>query len=141
MDDRDNRERYLNPAKFYGELIERAQGVDELADSLAQLLADDVAVWRDGRLYFIRQLVEAVNGLKIEIYPNEYPPPHFHVRGGDIDAVFDIRSGDLLSGEVGNRERKLIKVWHSHASSKLIKIWNETRPTGCSVGPIADFDP
>ena len=48
----------------------------------------------------IKQLVARVNGLKIEVYSNEHPPPHFHVKSPNINASFDIESCSLLQGDL-----------------------------------------
>lgn len=72
--------------------------------------------------------------LKIEIYPDEHPPPHFHVKSPNIDASFNIESCNLLKGEIEGRDKKKIEYWHKHAKPLLIEIWNSTRPTNCTVG-------
>ena len=82
----------------------------------------------------IKQLVARVYGLKIEVYSNEHPPPHFHVKSPNINASFDIESCSLLQGDLDSRDRKKIQFWHKHAKSLLIEAWNSTRPTNCTVG-------
>ena len=37
-------------------------------------------------------------GMVITMYVSEHPPPHFHVRHGEMRAVFDIQTGELLKG-------------------------------------------
>lgn len=37
-------------------------------------------------------------------------------------------------GEVGSQEFKKIRYWHKFAKKELVTVWNETRPTDCTVG-------
>lgn len=80
----------MTPYDMIDEQISQARTLEELNQVLYILLNGDFAVWDDGSLYSIRQLVARFSGLKVEIYSKEHPPPHFHVKGGDVDAVFSI---------------------------------------------------
>lgn len=126
--------------RYVYELIARklknADSLEELTKGLEHLLNGGYAIWEDGELYSIRQLVAKVNGLKIEIYSNEHPPPHFHIKGGNINAAFSIIDCEQLEGKVSRREKELIKWWHKQGKDRLIDIWNSTRPTNCPVGEI-----
>lgn len=113
-----------------------ANNLNEMAESLFELLNGNFSVWQDGSLYIIKQLVAMQKGLKIEIYPNEHPPPHFHVKCGEINVSFSIEHCELLEGKLDGRRTSLIKWWHKRSKDKLIDIWNKTRPSDCSVGPI-----
>jgi hypothetical protein len=122
--------------EFFTNRIAAAQNLDELTVVLQQMLSENLAVWEDGSLLNIKKLVARVEGLRIEIYADEHPPPHFHVKAPGIDATFDIRSCELLRGTVPGRERRLIEWWHRRGRSLLVRLWNQTRPTDCPVGPI-----
>ncbi|TMN95148.1 DUF4160 domain-containing protein [Pseudoalteromonas sp. S558] len=126
----------MNPYQLIADKLSNAESLEELTKGLEHLLSGGYSIWEDGELYSIRQLVAKVNGLKIEIYSNEHPPPHFHVKGGDIKASFSIIDCEQLEGKVGRREKALIKWWHSKGKEKLIEIWNSTRPSDCTVGAI-----
>lgn len=128
----------MNP---YEELEERAKSAETLADSagvLSDLLSGGYSVWVDGSLYNIKQLVARVRGLQIHIYAREHPPPHFHVKGGHVDAVFSLDNCTLIRGHLDGRERALVLWWYQRSRPRLVAVWNETRPTDCSVGPIID---
>jgi hypothetical protein len=121
--------------KIVEQRIEEADSLSELAFILKNLLAYH-AVWEDGSLYSIRKLVAYVDGLKIEIYHDEHPPPHFHVTAADLNASFTIEGCKLLEGSIGGREKRIVEWWYKRSRAKLIHIWNETRPSDCKVGPI-----
>lgn len=115
-----------------------ATSLDESIGALTLLLSSGVAVWDDGSLYSIRQLVGKVNGLKIEVFAKEHPPPHFHISGGGIDATFSLTTCELLQGKISGREAALVKWWYDRSRSNLISAWNQSRPTDCPVGPVSE---
>ena len=90
----------------------------------------------DGLVLETRQLVERIDGVKIEIYANEHPPPHFHVIAGDKRASFSIETGELLEGSLDKRGNKIVEYYHTIRKQNLIDIWNKTRPDGCVVGRV-----
>lgn len=116
--------------------IQAAATLEELAEPLEELLGFGHDVWRDERLMIQKALVDSVRGVRIEINPREHPPPHFHVKGEGFSASFCIQTGSLLEGELRPRQDRLIRWWFERSQPKLVKVWNETRPTDCPVGPI-----
>jgi Domain of unknown function (DUF4160) len=122
----------------------------ELADPATLDGIDEWALWLEailhGPCYILtragepillqgKQLVERLAGLKIEIHPDEHPPPHFHVRSPQVNASFAIEDCRLIKGNAPSEAIEKIRYWHKHSKQKLIDIWNETRPTDCQVGP------
>lgn len=85
-----------------------------------------------------RHRVGDLNGWKIEIYSDEHPPAHFHVKGPDVSFSVGIRDGKIVDGNPSNKEIRTIMNWYSNPGNKkrLVDIWNETRPDGCPVGAI-----
>ncbi len=84
---------------------------------------------------FRKVLVDRLNGVKIEIFLNEHPPPHFMVKFQGLTANYTIK--DCLringSGEVVRFEHNILMWWKAN-KQKLIDIWNERRPSNCPVG-------
>jgi hypothetical protein len=109
--------------------VENAVDLDQLSSSLEELLGGPYGMLPNGELYSIKVRVDRVSGVRIIIRPNDHPPPHFHVRGQDFDASFDIDSGNLRKGQVDPAYFHKIKWWHKRAKGKLLEVWNETRPT------------
>jgi hypothetical protein len=115
--------------------IDTATSVEDLAEILKHLLAEH-SVSDNGKLVSIRALVEFIRGLRIEIFHTEHPPPHFHVKSADVDAIFSILDGKYIKGSIAGRERRIIEWWYFRSRSKLVQFWNETRPSNCPIGPI-----
>jgi len=116
---------------------EKLETFDDHAAWLEAILHNPCNVWEeDGEMFLIeiRQLIARVNGLKIEVYSNEHPPPHFHVKSPNVNASFDIENCSLLEGNIEGRDKKKIQFWHKYAKPLLIEAWDSTRPTNCSVG-------
>ena len=79
-------------------------GPDEWAEWLLDLgsgLCD--VVERDGELVLLevrRRVAVIDHGMRVEIYPGEHAPPHFHVKSESINASFSIDDCSLLRGNV-----------------------------------------
>jgi hypothetical protein len=82
-----------------------------------------------------------VKGLAIVVWADEHPPPHFHVKYQGMDASFSIVDGTRLPGGRGlEKYERTIRSWWEHNQTKLIEVWNTTRPSDCPVGPILARD-
>ncbi len=86
-----------------------------------------------------RRLVDIVRGIKIEIFPMEHTPPHFHVKSANIDASFRIDNCMRLNGSISHKEELAIRYWWQRAKPHLIGVWNDTRPTDCIVGKYQEL--
>jgi hypothetical protein len=113
------------------------EDLEEWALWLEPILHNDCAIFeRNGESFLIetKQLVARLDGLRIEIYPDEHAPPHFHVKSPGLDASFTIDDCRLLKGNPDSHVIRKVQFWHRHAKRELISVWNLTRPTDCVVG-------
>lgn len=85
--------------------------------------------------YNTRALVDRFEGLKVEIFANDHPPPHFRVKYQDSTANFRISDCRRMNGK-GKilRYQKNIEFWWGQNKQKLISEWNARRPGDCPVG-------
>lgn len=85
-------------------------------------------------VYFEKAHVGELGGLKMQIYSNEHPPPHFHVKYNGQENSFRIDDASPLypNGDL-KKWFKNIKKWHK---MELMSAWNDLRPEYCPVGPI-----
>lgn len=120
------------------ERTESASSIEDATAILEELLSGGYSIWDDGSLYFIKQLVAKVNNLRIEVFPDEHPPPHFHVVYPGVNASFALADGSLIKGQIGRREHGLVKWWYDRKRSLVIKAWNDSRPSDCQVGPFVE---
>ncbi|MFM8330443.1 MAG: DUF4160 domain-containing protein [Candidatus Methylumidiphilus sp.] len=104
----------------------------DLIDGLAVEFQNGLIDGQGCRL-LTEETVTNFNGLKIQIFSNEHPPPHFRVAYGGETANFSIKDCTKLNGDLKKWERN-IRAWHSDNKDKLIEIWNKARPSDCPVG-------
>ena len=69
--------------------------------------------------------VARINKMSIKIWPDEHPPPHFHVKFAGEDASFGIADCKRLPNVKGLENL-----------CRLVDVWNSTRPSDCQVGAI-----
>jgi hypothetical protein len=89
-------------------------------------------------VYMEKAGVGELGGSKMQIYSNEQPPPHFHVKYNGQENSFRIDDASPLypNGDL-KKWFKNIKKWHKKHKSELVNSWNELRPEGCPVGPVS----
>lgn len=58
------------------------------------------------------------------MYFDDHNPPHFHVRYNEHRAVFAIRNGNLLDGQMPARVRGLVEEWAEQHQDELLEMWN-----------------
>lgn len=50
-------------------------------------------------------------GIIIAMYHREHGVPHFHVTYGEYDAVIDVATGKVLSGNLPRRVLRKVRTW------------------------------
>jgi hypothetical protein len=71
-----------------------------------------------------------IGHLKIMIYPNDHPPPHFHIVTDIYNAKFYIETCELIDGVLPGKHIKVIRKWHANRVDFLRDKWRITRPGG-----------
>ena len=66
-------------------------------------------------------------GIIIALYYNEYNPPHFHAKYGEFQAEIDIRTLQILNGEIPKRAKALIMEWADEHRDELMTDWELAR--------------
>lgn len=118
---------------------------EEWAEYLESILTGPFAIFQDPTsgdyiLVEIKARVDTIRGLKVEIYPNEHTPPHFHVKSPNIDVRIRIKDCSIIEGKIGQNDYQKILYWYRAGSKKvLIEKWNELRPTDCIVGKYQEL--
>lgn len=62
--------------------------------------------------------------IKMFFAGNEHNPPHFHAIYGDYYGEFDIRTLEILEGDLPPKARGLIIEWAKLNQKDLMEIWN-----------------
>ena len=72
-------------------------------------------------------IIGTVDGAKLYMYPNDHPPPHFHVLFAEYRAVIDIRTLKPSRGELPKAKLRAILKWAKPRTGKLLEAWNLTQ--------------
>lgn len=109
----------------------------ELSTSLAAEFQAGRIINEDGRRLLLEEQVGALDGLKIEIFSREHPPPHFRVSYAGDTANFSIKDCTHLNGTL-EKWHRTIRKWHEEHKQDLIAAWDRTRPSDCPVGKYVE---
>ena len=91
----------------------------------------------NGSFVEAKHLVDKLGKIKIEIYSNEHPPAHFHISANGYKASLAIDDCRVLENSgFSPKVIKNIKDWFLYSKDRLIEVWNDTRPSDCTVGKI-----
>ena len=65
-------------------------------------------------------------GVVIKMYfrQSEHNPPHIHAIYGDYIGAIDIRTGEMLEGDLPKRALKMVQEWTAQHENDLLNIWN-----------------
>ena len=71
-------------------------------------------------------IISRFNGMIIKMYfqQSEHNPPHFHVIYGEYTGSIDIRTLEMLEGDLPNKELALVTEWAKQNQTALLEIWN-----------------
>jgi hypothetical protein len=105
--------------------IKKGKIIDDLKFALAEAVPARLG---------LEQRVDCYNGMRIDVYSNEHPPPHFRAICGGVSQDFDIETCNPRHDKYILKVFKGVRDWHFKNKSKLISVWNKRRPTNCPVG-------
>ncbi len=66
-------------------------------------------------------------GIVIKMFVNDHPPAHFHAEYREFEALFDIRTLEIIKGKLPNRARLLVVEWALEHRLELINNWENAR--------------
>ncbi len=72
-------------------------------------------------------IISMFYGIIVSMYYNDnkqHKKPHIHVNYQDLEAVFDIQSGDVLDGKLPNNKLRLVQAWIELHRDELIANWS-----------------
>ena len=64
-------------------------------------------------------------GIVIRMYflGSEHNPPHVHAIYGEDTAAFDIRTGEIIDGDLPKRAADMVREWISINETDLLTMW------------------
>jgi hypothetical protein len=67
--------------------------------------------------------VAVVNGVRIEFYFDEHPPPHFHARYAEFVAQIEIESLEVIKGSLPTPQWQDVREWAATRQGQLRAAW------------------
>ncbi len=77
-------------------------------------------------------IISVFFGIIIRINFRDHPPPHIHAEYQNDEALFDIRTGDLIEGRFPRNAQRFVREWMSLHGEELMRNWDlavTMRPT------------
>jgi hypothetical protein len=68
--------------------------------------------------------VAIVEGVNIQFFAREHPPPHFHAVFAEYRAQIDIRSLDVLRGSLPPAKLAVVVSWAETRREALMHAWD-----------------
>jgi hypothetical protein len=62
-------------------------------------------------------------GIVIQMFWNDHAPPHFHALYGEFEALIDIRTLEIMNGELPRRALALVLEWAQEHRAELLEDW------------------
>lgn len=62
-------------------------------------------------------------GILIQMFWSDHAPPHFHALYAEHEALIDIRTLDVMEGEMPRRALALILEWAQEHRAELMEDW------------------
>lgn len=71
-------------------------------------------------------MISSFYGIIIKMYfgKSEHNPPHIHAEYGEYAGVIDIRTYNVIDGNLPHRAVNLIVEWVKMHSDELLKMWD-----------------
>lgn len=66
-------------------------------------------------------------GIVIGLFYREHGRAHFHAVYGEFEAVLDIETGVVMSGELPQRALRLVQEWYDLHKGELMENWELAR--------------
>ena len=63
--------------------------------------------------------------VKIMIFANGHPPPHFHAQYGEFEVLISIATGDALEGSLPRPKMRALRRWFEPRQEELAYVWTE----------------
>jgi hypothetical protein len=64
-------------------------------------------------------------GIVIRMYFQDHNPPHFHAEYQGMNAEYDIKTLDVIAGNLPKRAHALVLEWASEHKEELLNNWEK----------------
>jgi hypothetical protein len=71
--------------------------------------------------------ISSFYGIVIRMFFNDHAPPHFHAEYAEFQATVDIKSFQVLEGQLPRRALDLVQDWAKLHHDELLNDWDLCR--------------
>ena len=68
-------------------------------------------------------IISVFNGITVSINYRDHNPPHIHVQYGEFKAIYNIKTGERINGNLPTEQHKIVVKWARQNLQKLLKNW------------------
>jgi hypothetical protein len=68
-------------------------------------------------------IIAIIDGMKIQVFPNEHPPAHFHVIFAEYRALIRIDTMSLWKGSLPRNKLRVVLAWARPRQLLLLAAW------------------
>ena len=72
-------------------------------------------------------LVATVEAIRVELYFDDHPPPHFHACCAEFEARIEIGSGQVLNGSLPVAKQRALRAWLITHRMEMLGAWDAVR--------------
>lgn len=69
-------------------------------------------------------IISTFRGIVIRIHFLDHPPPHLHAAYGDAEALFAIRTDEVIEGKLPRAQTRLVLEWIVKNRTELMRAWD-----------------
>lgn len=82
--------------------------------------------------------ISAFFGIIIQMFWREHAPPHFHAIYAEYEAEIDIRTLEVLRGDLPRRALAMVLEWAVQHRAELMEDWNlcQARQSPKKIEPL-----
>lgn len=72
--------------------------------------------------------IERIDGTKIDVYPKEHSPPHFHALYAEFEELIEIETLETYVGKIPSNKRKKVIAWAKKNKDILSENFKRLNP-------------
>ena len=65
-------------------------------------------------------MFSSFDGVRIYIYPRDHNPPHFHAYYAEYEALINIRTLEVMAGDLPGKQLKRVRKWAKLVQNELL---------------------
>jgi hypothetical protein len=69
--------------------------------------------------------IKILDGIKVDIYSRDHPPPHFHALYAGYEELIVIENLETYAGKLPKNQRKKVVGWAEKRKEWLLNIFNQ----------------